>query len=347
MLPFTEEDFDARLASSAVSCFRHSRDAKVEEGFNGIFSFTPDGVLAHRASHRDLAGFWVAEAVWVTHSAGVAKAVAECIVDGTPSSRPARVRPAPLRRLQRAARRTSRRPSAQDFVEVYDVIHPLQHRSVAARPADQPVPRPPGGAGRLLLRGRRLGAPALVRGQRRTAGATLPAEWTGLSASATTGRRGSGRRSRWPRRGATREHVAMYDMTPLTRVRGRAARARRAPAAADHQRRRQDRRLGDLHPAARRDRRHPQRPHRRPAGRDRFQVGANAPLDLDWLTRQLPADGSVAGPRHHRRHLLHRGVGAAGPRPGAAAVPDDDLSQRGPSSTSGRCRPTSAPSRSP
>jgi len=28
-------------------------------------------------------------------------------------------------------------------------------------------------------------------------------------------------------------------------------------------------------------------------GRDRFQVGANGPLDLDYLERQLPADGSV------------------------------------------------------
>lgn len=33
--------------------------------------------------HRELSGFWVAEAVWVTHSAGVAKATAEWIVDGT------------------------------------------------------------------------------------------------------------------------------------------------------------------------------------------------------------------------------------------------------------------------
>src|SRR5581483_11268469 len=28
-------------------------------------------------------------------------------------------------------------------------------------------------------------------------------------------------------------------------------------------------------------------------GEQRFQIGANGPLDLDWLTRHLPSDGSV------------------------------------------------------
>ena len=83
MLPFTEEDFapawhEARQLLPALG------DSKVEEAFNGIFSFTPDG-FSIMGEHRDLSGFWVAEAVWVTHSAGVAKATAEWIVDGTPS----------------------------------------------------------------------------------------------------------------------------------------------------------------------------------------------------------------------------------------------------------------------
>ena len=55
--------------------------AKVESGFNGIFSFTPDGGPLIGES-PDVAGFWVAEAVWVTHSAGVARAVAQLLVDG-------------------------------------------------------------------------------------------------------------------------------------------------------------------------------------------------------------------------------------------------------------------------
>ena len=54
-------------------------------------------------------------------------------------------------------------------------------------------------------------------------------------------------------------------------------------------------------------------------GRDLFQVGANGNLDLDWLHRRLPADGSVQVARHHARHLLHRALGPAGPRRRRAA----------------------------
>src|SRR5690606_29029771 len=80
MQPFTEEDFapswqQSRLLLPALNA------AKVEEGFNGIFSFTPDGGPLIGES-PDVAGFWIAEAVWVTHSAGVAKAVAELLTTG-------------------------------------------------------------------------------------------------------------------------------------------------------------------------------------------------------------------------------------------------------------------------
>ena len=54
------------------------------------------------------------------------------------------------------------------------------------------------------------------------------------------------------------------------------------------------------------------------SARDRFQVGANGNLDLDWLRRHLPPDGTGAGPRHHAGHLLHRPLGPAGPRPASS-----------------------------
>ena len=41
-------------------------------------------------STRGLRGFWTAEAVWITHSAGVARAVAEWLVDGQPATDGAR-----------------------------------------------------------------------------------------------------------------------------------------------------------------------------------------------------------------------------------------------------------------
>ncbi len=62
-----------------------TREAKVEEGINGLFSFTTDGQPLLGES-PDVKGFWVAEAVWVTHSAGVGRAMAEWLVDGCCSS---------------------------------------------------------------------------------------------------------------------------------------------------------------------------------------------------------------------------------------------------------------------
>ena len=72
MLPFTDEDF-APAWKAAAELVPALQDSKVEEAFNGIFSFTPDG-FSIMGEHRDLPDFWVAEAVWVTHSAGVARA---------------------------------------------------------------------------------------------------------------------------------------------------------------------------------------------------------------------------------------------------------------------------------
>ena len=80
MLPFTEDDFAPSWEESKL-LLPALRQTKVEEGFNGIFSFTPDGQSLVGES-ADVRGFWLAEAVWVTHSAGIAKAVAELLVDG-------------------------------------------------------------------------------------------------------------------------------------------------------------------------------------------------------------------------------------------------------------------------
>ena len=118
----------------------------------------------------------------------------------------------------------------------------------------------------------------------------------------------------------TREHVAMYDMTPLTRYEVAGPRRGGAAAAAHHQQRRQERRLGHLHDAARRNRRRPKRSHRRPAGRrplpGRRQRADGLRLDHPPPARRRQRDGA----RHHRRRPAASGCGGRGPRPGAAAV---------------------------
>ncbi|HET6503190.1 MAG TPA: FAD-dependent oxidoreductase [Amycolatopsis sp.] len=122
--PFTEEDF-AEAWRETRSLLPATRQAKIEEGINGLFSFTPDD-LPLLGESSEVKGFWVAEAVWVTHSAGVGRAMAEWITDGYCSSfdlhecdvnRFEAHQLAPDYVLDRGCR---------NFVEVYDIKHPLQ-----------------------------------------------------------------------------------------------------------------------------------------------------------------------------------------------------------------------------
>ena len=151
----------------------------------------------------------------MTHSAGVAKATAEWIVDGHAVDRCARMRPVPVRG-RRPRPEFIMQTSSQAFVEVYDIIHPL------------PVPRPRCAA---------CGPARSTRGRRNSARSST-------RAAAGNARAGSRRMPNWrndfaptgwpfPERDDwssrfwspisiaeahwTRERVAMYDMTPLTR----------------------------------------------------------------------------------------------------------------------------------
>ena len=92
--------------------------------FNGLFSFTTDGfpVLGESPQVR---GFWSAQAVWITHAGGVGKAVAEWIVNGEPTID---LRECDIRRFHPHAlsRPYVRARAAQQYREVYDIIHPRQ-----------------------------------------------------------------------------------------------------------------------------------------------------------------------------------------------------------------------------
>ncbi|MFJ2772674.1 FAD-dependent oxidoreductase [Streptomyces sp. NPDC087300] len=278
--PFTEEDFapsweDCRWLLPAL------RDTGIEEGFNGVFSFTPDGMPVLGES-RALRGFWLAEAVWVTHSAGVAKAVAEWMVEGRPSLD---VHDCDLTRFEDAQRTPAyvAERGARQFVEVYDVIHPLQ-------PMDSPRPLR---VSPFHARQQELGAVFLEGGGWErphwyasnaplAEGIELPARdtwaaryWSPIAAAEAL---------------ATRERVALYDMTPLRRleVTGPGALAflqrmttnnlAKRPGSVTYTLLldeaggiRSDLTVARLAP-------------------DRFQVGANSPADLDWLLRHAPHD---------------------------------------------------------
>ncbi|WP_329548828.1 FAD-dependent oxidoreductase [Streptomyces sp. NBC_01356] len=282
--PFTEEDWapswdDCRDLMPALG------ETEIEEGFNGVFSFTPDGMPVLGES-RKLRGFWLAEAVWVTHSAGVAKAVAEWMVDGRASID---LHECDLTRFEEAQRSPSyiRERGSQQFVEVYDVLHPLQ-------PMEHPRPLR---VSPFYARQQELGAHFLEGG-----GWERP-HWYEANAPLVDALDPLPERDAWSARywspiaaaeaKATREKVALYDMTPLRRleVTGPGAlgflqrmttnNLRKKPGAVTYTLLldetggvRSDLTVARLAP-------------------DRFQVGANSPTDLDWLLRHAPEDVHV------------------------------------------------------
>jgi glycine cleavage system aminomethyltransferase T/glycine/D-amino acid oxidase-like deaminating enzyme len=284
VLRFTEEDF-APACEATRQLLPSTQETKVEEGINGLFSFTTDGMPLLGESST-VKGFWTAEAVWVTHSAGVARAVAEWLVDGSSSSfdlhecdvnRFEEHQLAPAYVLER---------DCQNYVEVYDILHPLQ-------PMESPRPLR---TSPFYARQQELGAAFLeASGWERpqwyaaneglVAGRDLPQpdEWAARFWSPIVGAEAQ----------ATRESVALYDMTALKRLEvegpGAAAFLQRLTTGDV------DKSVGSvtyclvLHEdggirsdvtVAR-------------LGPDLFQVGANGNLDLDWFTRHLPADRSV------------------------------------------------------
>ncbi len=286
MLPFTDDDFTPGWAASA-ELLPALGDSKVEEAFNGIFSFTPDG-LSIMGEHRDLPGFWVAEAVWVTHSAGVARAMAEWILDGAPATD---VHECDLYRFEEPAKSPEfiLKTSSQAFVEVYDIVHPHQYRT---EPRDLRVSP-------FHARQRELGAHFFEGGcwerpawyeanaplvaELAEAGMTFPDrdDWSSRFYSPI-----SIAEARW-----TREHVALYDMTPLTRyeVSGPGACAFLQQLTTNNV----DKSTGSVTYTLMLDESGGIRSDLTVArlGDNLFQVGANGPLDMDWMLRHAPADG--------------------------------------------------------
>lgn len=122
MLPFTPEHMDEafRAARHRIPALLHAETA---HAFNGIFSFTPDAqsILGEKP---ELKGFWVAEAVWVTHGGGVGRVMAEWLDQGLP---PIDLREMDINRFapHMAGSRFIHERSCQQYIEVYDIIHPL------------------------------------------------------------------------------------------------------------------------------------------------------------------------------------------------------------------------------
>jgi glycine cleavage system T protein len=127
-MEFTPEHFEECHAAS-VNLFPVVRDVPHADAFNGIFSFPPDG-MPLMGEHADLPGFWVCEGVWITHSAGIGRSMAHWMIEGDPGID---IREADVNRFARfqQTRPYVRDRGAQQYREVYDIIHPLMAPTVA------------------------------------------------------------------------------------------------------------------------------------------------------------------------------------------------------------------------
>ncbi|MFI9810486.1 FAD-dependent oxidoreductase [Streptomyces sp. NPDC052301] len=284
VLKFTEEDFeDAWTETRAL--LPATREAKVEEGINGLFSFTTDGYPLLGES-PDVKGFWVAEAVWVTHSAGVGRAVAEWLVDGHCSSFDLhecdvnRFEPHQLAPEYVLAR------GCRNFAEVYDILHPLQPSGEPRPIRTSPFHARQQRHGAFFLEANGWERPQWYEANAPLVeGRTIPApgDWAARYWSPVVGAEAQ----------VTRETVAMYDMTALKRLEVS------GPGAADFLEGlvtgKVAKSVGSVTYTLLLDHDGGIRSDITVArlARDLFQVGANGNLDLDWFIRHLPADGRV------------------------------------------------------
>ncbi len=288
MFPFTEDDF-ASAARETASLLPAVGAAALTRTFNGLMSFTPDGfpLLGETASVR---GLWLGEAIWVTHSGGAGKALAELMTHGDASvdlheADPERYDNHGLSRPYARAR------GAQGYREVYDVIHPRQQSEQARGLRRTPFYERQAGLGAEFFE---------------SAGWERP-QWYEANAALLGDHPAYAPSSAWAAREwspvavaehlACRDRVGLFDVSPFTKceVSGPGAAAYLQRLAANNV----DRPVGTvvytamLGPRAgimcdltitR-------------VGDDRFWVvtgGGVGKHDLAWMRRNLPADGSVS-----------------------------------------------------
>ncbi len=286
--PFSPEHFEAGM-TAAREVIPSLQGAGLTRTLNGMFSFTIDGFPVLGES-PEAPGFWSAQAVWITHAGGVGQAVAEWIVNGEPTLD---LRECDIRRFHPHAvsRPYVRERAAQQYREVYDIIHPRQQpaspRNIRLTP--------------FVERHRELGAVFFE-----SAGWERP-QWYDanrdlLDAGAVSGATRSGWEAReWSptvavEHVATRQRAALFDLSPFAKfeVTGPGALGALQRLACNQM----DKPVGSI----------TYTPMLTPRGGikcdltvtrlgpERFLVvtaGSTGPHDLDWIQSHLPQDGSV------------------------------------------------------
>ncbi|MSS73055.1 MAG: FAD-dependent oxidoreductase [Candidatus Latescibacteria bacterium] len=304
IMGFTPEHFKAAHAA-AVELFPALGRAELTERINGLFSFTPDGFPLIGES-LDVRGFWVAEAVWITHGGGVGKAVAEWMAEGTPTLD---LREADLNRFPPHALTPSyvKARGAQNYREVYDIIHPAQQMENPRPLRLSPFYPRQKDLGAVFFEGAGWERPqwfeaneALLQGQKTPTRSGWEARyWSPIQAAEHR---------------AARERAVLYDLTPFTQIEvaGPGALAFLQRITANQM----DRPVGRVVYTAMLNERggiHCDLTVVR-LGPDRFRVltgGGSGPHDLAWIRTHLPPDGAV-----HVTDVTSRscGLGLWGPK---------------------------------
>jgi dimethylglycine oxidase len=207
MHPFTPQDFvkpleDARDLMPAL------QNCEVDWGMNGMFSFTQDGMSIFGESSK-VKGFWSAEAVWVTHSGGAGDAIAEWIALGKPSID---LREHHISRFEKHSYSPTyiRQRGSQNFIEVYDILHPLQPMLEPRPLRVSPFYQQQRELGAVFLEYAGWERPQWFEANKHLEASHVPKRdtWSSQFWSPIVGAEHK----------ATRERVALFDMTPLKKL---------------------------------------------------------------------------------------------------------------------------------
>lgn len=125
MRAFTDDDFTVAWGH-AKEAMPGIRQAKLGHRFNGMFSFSIDGMPV--LGESPLKGVWVAAAIWLTHAGGVGKVMAELMTYGESEWDTRELSINRFIDCQRTERFISI-ASTKNYREVYDMTHPNQPTS--------------------------------------------------------------------------------------------------------------------------------------------------------------------------------------------------------------------------
>jgi glycine cleavage system aminomethyltransferase T/glycine/D-amino acid oxidase-like deaminating enzyme len=281
--PFDHATFQPALAD-AIALLPTLAGVEFVDALNGMFSFTPDGFPLLGESSK-VRGFWTAAAVWITHAGGVARTVAEWLTGGPPALD---LHECDLNRFEPHAATPAylRERAAQQYREIYDVIHPLQPLERPRPLRTSPFYHQTQALHPVFFEARGWESARWYEGN-----ASLLDRYPVPDRDGWAGRHWS------PIAGAehlaTRAGVALFDMSTLTKIEvtGPGAVAFLEQMTTN----RVDRPVGSVTYALLLNERGGIQSDITVArlAADHFQLGANGLLDLAWLRSHLPADGSV------------------------------------------------------